>query len=217
MLLRSLLSLPLIICALSATPITYSITANSYYPSSYNEVQADAYVKQMFPFELPDSTTLTFSATYSQTPHTCNNSDCNQDLNTFAYTQFGLYFDSTPDKGICDKATGAPFPCSATLPAGEYDLVLEINDVLSTPANTAFVVYPFSDTLTVTVDGLSTPEPASIWTALLGLAIVLVFRNCHKPATVGRALSLVNRIYKRCHGTHFATRARQESPNIYGV
>ena len=180
--LKVLLCLPLTLCWLSAAPVTYSITANSYYASSYNEVQADAYVKQAFPFELANATTLTFSAAYSQSPHTCNNPECDQDLNTFAYTQFGLYFDSTPDKGICNKSTGASFPCSATLPAGNYDLVLEINDVLSTPANTAFVVYPFSDTLTVTVDGLSTPEPCSIGIVLLGMTVGLARSSLHKSA-----------------------------------
>lgn len=158
--------------AIQASATTYSITAESYYPVPDNPTQADAYLRKAFPFELSATTTLTFSATYDQTPHTCTDG-CTQDLNTFAFTSPGLYFDSTPDQGICSKSTLAPFPCSATLPAGDYELVLEINDSTFTEDFTGFRVDPFTDSLSVTVDdGMSMPEPSPGAIALLGLCLI---------------------------------------------
>jgi hypothetical protein len=156
------------------------VTANSFYPS--NPTEADAYVNQAFSFQLNTATTLTFSATYSQTPHTalttseviCTSdpdADCVQDLHTSAATS-PVYFDSTPDQGICNKTTLTPFPCSATLPAGTYELILLINDATFVAAAAGYVVHPYSDTLTVTIDGIEAPEPSPIATSMLGLSIV---------------------------------------------
>jgi hypothetical protein len=158
-----------------ASTITWSVTATSYYPIPDDPVQADAYVNEAFPIELDAPATLTFSATYAQSPHTCIGDGCVQDLNTFSYTEPGLYFDSDPDEGICNKITGASFPCSATLHAGTYDLVLEINDVLDTSDFIGNAALPFTDTLTVTVDGIdaiAAPEPSSRLALLLGLVLL---------------------------------------------
>jgi hypothetical protein len=169
--LRNILLCAAFTAATRAAPITYSLTANSYYPSQFNAVQANACASEAFPFVLDRTTTLTFDATYSQTPHICNDPICTQDLHTFAYTQFGLYFDSAPDLGTCNKGTGALFPCTATIPAGSYSLVLAINDTTSTRAITGKMVYPFSDTVTVSVDGLATPEPSTAGLWLIGMGV----------------------------------------------
>jgi hypothetical protein len=170
MLLQKICLLSLLAYTLQASSFTRSITAESYYPAPKNRTQADAYVKQAFPFELSAPTTLTFYATYEQTPHTCIGETCGQDLNTFAFTQHGLYFDSDPARGVCNKGTHAPFPCSATLPAGNYDLVLEINDTTDTEDWTGNQVNPFTDTLSVTID--FAPEPSPVAIGLVGLGLV---------------------------------------------
>ncbi len=162
-----------------AASITYSVTATSFYQIPSNPVQAEAYVTQAFPFSISEPTTLTFSATYTQTPHTCVGPRvdyCQQDLSTFAYTQIGLYFDAAPDLGICNKVTRVPFPCSATLPAGNYDLVMIINDTLFTSAIIGNVALPYSDTMTVTIDGLpaAVPEPSTIWLLLTGSTLTAI-------------------------------------------
>jgi hypothetical protein len=178
MILRRAFLLAFVATTASATPITFSVTADSVYSNPSNPIQAYAYVNQAFPFSLSVPTTLTFSATYTQTLHSCIGATCSQDLNTFAYTQSGLYFNSAPHLNICNKFTGALFPCSATLPAGNYDLVLIINDTTSTQAFIGNVVYPFSDTMTVTVDGLpsAVPEPSTMAVGVLGAAFLGALR-----------------------------------------
>jgi len=58
---RTLLLLSALVYAIQASPITYSVTANSYYPARNDPTSADAYVLQAFHLQLSTLTTLTFS------------------------------------------------------------------------------------------------------------------------------------------------------------
>lgn len=180
--------------AIEGSPLTYSVTANSYYPSTQTE--ADAYAHGVFQFQLDTAATLIFSAWYAQTPHTAltraevmctadRRAECFQDLHTSASTS-SVYFNSIPDRGICDSSTLTPFPCSATLPAGKYQLVLVINDSTSVNAAMGYVVHPFSDTLTVNIEGVDTPEPASMALILLGFGFAGLVARRSRPWKPGR-------------------------------
>lgn len=163
----------------SASPAskTFSISGDSVYALGQNQGQAELRILQAFPLTVVSRSTLTFSTAYNQTPLSCRSAfgTCVQDLHTQAFTS-NTAFASLPDLNICNVSTREPFPCSAAFAPGTYQLTLFINDVRFTDALFTSVVFPFTDSLAVTVtsDGLSdVPEPATTIPVVTALFLFL--------------------------------------------